>query len=406
MGTEIKRKLASIQRIEEVRDIENADAIQVYRVLGWWVVDKKDAHKVGDLVVYLSLDSWVPHELAPFLSKGSVPREYNGVKGERLRTIKLRGQVSQGLLLPLILTPHNTLKEGSYLQVRRNSKSPFVVNVDNFTVAKYVELGDKVNLNCNIFVHEGDDVTELLGIQKWEAPIPAQLQGQAAGMFPTSLIPKTDQERIQNCFGNIQKRAKRLVTEQVWNAETQTLEEHPVVVPADFKEPTYEVTMKLDGSSCTIFRWEGELRVCSRNLELLINSENKDNTFVAMALMYGDQIPNGFAFQGEVMGEGIQGNREGVKGHRFFVFDIFDIQKHEYLSPVNRRDVCNKLGIELVPVIGTDWKAPSSVEEGLALAEGPSINHKIREGLVWKCNEDPSFSFKIISNKFLLKGEE
>ena len=87
MGTEIKRKLASIQRIEEVRDIENADAIQAYRVLGWWVVDKKDTHKVGDLVVYLSLDSWVPHELAPFLSKNAVPREYGGVKGERLRTI-------------------------------------------------------------------------------------------------------------------------------------------------------------------------------------------------------------------------------------------------------------------------------------------------------------------------------
>jgi RNA ligase (TIGR02306 family) len=101
MGTEIKRKLASIQRIEEVRDIENADAIQAYSVLGWWVVDKKDAHKVGDLVVYLSLDSWVPTDLAPFLSKGQEPRVYNGVKGERLRTIKLRGTTSQGLLLKI-----------------------------------------------------------------------------------------------------------------------------------------------------------------------------------------------------------------------------------------------------------------------------------------------------------------
>lgn len=99
MGTEIKRKLASIQRIEEIKPIEGADAIEAFRVLGWWVVDKKDAHKVGDLVVYLSLDSWVPHELAPFLSKGSVPREYNGVRGERLRTVKLRGTTSQGLLL-------------------------------------------------------------------------------------------------------------------------------------------------------------------------------------------------------------------------------------------------------------------------------------------------------------------
>ena len=223
-------------------------------------------------------------------------------------------------------------------------------------------------------------------------------------MFPTSLIPKTDQERIQNCFGEIQKRAKRFATEKVWNAETQTLEEHPVVVPEDFKEPTYEVTMKLDGSSCTIFRWEGELRVCSRNLELKINEENKDNTFVAMALKIGDRISEGYALQGELMGPGIQGNREGFAEHKFFVFDVFDIKRHKYLSQHPRQMMCDVHQIDHVPVLGEDWKAPKSVEEGLAFAEGPSINHKIREGLVWKCNEDPSFSFKTISNEFLLKG--
>lgn len=364
------RKLASIRRIADIQPIEGADAIVVATVDGWKVVVKKDEFKVGDLAVYLEIDSWVPHELAPFLSKGQEPREYNGVKGERLRTIKLRGQVSQGLLLPLSM----------WAPARR----PWTIAEEGF--------------------EEGTDITEYLGIQKWEAPIPAQLQGQAAGMFPTSLIPKTDQERIQNCFGEIQKRAKRFATEKVWNAETQTLEEHPVAVPDDFKEPTYEVTMKLDGSSCTIFRWEGELRVCSRNLELKINDENKDNTFVAMALKIGDKIPNGFAFQGEVMGPGIQGNREGFTEHKFFVFDIFDIRNHEYLAPTKRREIRRTFGLDHVPVLGTDWKAPASVEEGLSLAEGPSINHKVREGLVWKCNEDPSFSFKTISNAFLLKG--
>lgn len=365
------RKLASIRRIADIQPIEGADAIVVATIDGWKVVVKKDEFKVGDLAIYIEIDSWVPYELAPFLSKGHEPREYNGVKGERLRTIKLRGQVSQGLLLP-------------------------------FTTTTAIKLG--ASFGSRFEDYEGEDLTELLGIQKWEAPIPAQLQGQAAGMFPTSLIPKTDQERIQNCFGDIQKRAKRFATEKVWNAETQTLEEHPVVVPADFKEPTYEVTMKLDGSSCTIFRWEGELRVCSRNLELKINDENKDNTFVAMALLLADSITDGFAFQGEVIGEGIQGNREGLKGHRFYLFDIFDIQTHEYVSPTFRRHAAEWRSLDHVPVLGTDWKAPNSVEEGLALAEGPSINHKIREGLVWKCNEDPSFSFKTISNQFLLKG--
>ena len=379
------RKLASIRRIADIQPIDGADAIEVATIDGWKVVVKKGEFTIGDLAVYIEIDSWVPHELAPFLSKGSEPREYNGVKGERLRTIRLRGQVSQGLLLGLDVLAKDALY---------NEKTKRFVNKEYLVVE----------------TQEGEDVTEHLDIQKWEAPIPAQLQGQAAGMFPTSLIPKTDQERIQNCFGEIQKRSKRFATEKVWNAETQTLEEHPVVIPEDFQEPTYEVTMKLDGSSCTIFRWEGELRVCSRNLELKINDENKDNTFVAMALKIGDRIPNGFAFQGEVMGPGIQGNREGFTEHKFFVFDVFDIKYHGYLKPLDRRNACSNLGFEHVPVVlklpypSRGVVAPQSVEEGLALAEGPSINHKIREGLVWKCNEDPSFSFKTISNKFLLGG--
>jgi RNA ligase (TIGR02306 family) len=367
------RKLASIRKISDIQPIEGADAIEVASVDGWKVVVKKNEFAVGDSAIYFEIDSWIPHNLAPFLSKGKEPREYNGVKGERLRTVNLRGQVSQGLLLTYWDFP------------------------------EVVREFHKTRLYDPTSPEDAFDVTELLGIQKWEAPIPAQLAGQAAGMFPTSLIPKTDQERIQNCFGEIQKRAKRFVTEIVWNVETQTLEEHPVVVSDDFKEPTYEVTMKLDGSSCTIFRWEDKLRVCSRNLELKINEENADNAFVAEALKIGDKIKDGLAFQGEIMGPGIQGNREGFTEHRFFVFDIFDIQKHEYLTPENRKWVTDFHGLDHVPVLGECWTAPASVEEALSMAEGPSINHKIREGLVWKCNEDPSFSFKTISNKFLLK---
>ena len=97
------RKLASVQRVLEKKQIAGACLIEAYRVNGWWVVDKKDAYEVGDLVVYCEVDSWIPHTLAPFLTKpGHSPREYLGVKGERLRTVKLKGQISQGLLLPLV----------------------------------------------------------------------------------------------------------------------------------------------------------------------------------------------------------------------------------------------------------------------------------------------------------------
>ena len=96
-----ERKLAKIVKIDDVMPIQGADKIAHYKVGGWYVVDKKDQYNIGGLAVYCEIDSWIPTELAPFLSKGKEPREYNGVKGERLKTIKLRGALSQGLLLPV-----------------------------------------------------------------------------------------------------------------------------------------------------------------------------------------------------------------------------------------------------------------------------------------------------------------
>lgn len=339
------RKLASIRTISDISPIEGADAIEVATVDGWKVVVKKGEFEVGQAVIYLEIDSWVPTEIAPFLSKGQEPREYNGVKGERLRTVKLRGQVSQGLLL-------------NYWDF------PAVVNAFHKT-----RVIDPENRNAPF------DVTEILGIQKWEPPVPAQMQGQAKGTFPTSLIRKTDQERIQNMFRDIEARS----------------------------DSGYEITMKLDGSSCTIFRWEGELRVCSRNMELKINDENADNTFVRMALQYGDRIPEGFAIQGEIMGPGIQGNREGFKEHDLFVFDVFDIQKYAYLLPAERRVLVSELGMKHVPVLHENGLRPNSVADALEMVDKlKSINHPIAEGVVFKSNDDSAFSFKVISTRFLL----
>jgi RNA ligase (TIGR02306 family) len=155
------RKMAIIRKIEEIKAIPAADKIVAYRVGGWWVVDSIDKYIVGDLAVYLEIDSWVPTELAPFLSKGKEPREFEGIKGERLRTVKLRGQLSQGLLLDR-----------------------------------------RIALDHVAQIEEGMDVSELLNIVKWERPMNAQLAGMAKGNFPTQ-IPKTDQERVQNLNNEI-----------------------------------------------------------------------------------------------------------------------------------------------------------------------------------------------------------
>jgi len=95
------RKLATIETISEVLPHNNADLLELVKVRGWQVVIRKGEFKQGDLVVFCEIDSWIPNELAPFLSKGNEPREYEGEKGERLRTVRLRGEISSGLILKI-----------------------------------------------------------------------------------------------------------------------------------------------------------------------------------------------------------------------------------------------------------------------------------------------------------------
>lgn len=350
------RKLASIRKIDEIRPIAGADAIECAVLGGWTVVVKRNEYAVGDLAIYCEVDGFIPTKVAPFLTKeGSEPREYNTVKGERLRTVRLRGQLSQGLLLPLQKVVNEIAYDYPYA----------ALELDNGNVA------------C---VKEGDDVTELLGIQKWEPPIPACLAGQVAGPWP-SLVQKTDQERVQNLRNE-------------WDTIT---------------EYTYEVTEKLEGSSMTAGVVNDEFVVCSRNMNL---RETPENSLWQQARRYKIEEKlrefnlNNIVVQGEIIGEGIQGNYYNIKGQDFYVFDILDLSTGKYLLPEQRRDLVNKLGLKHVPVIEETRKILGSNGIGLLLLEADGYSRinvqKLREGIVFKRVDGPEH-FKAVSNKYLLK---
>lgn len=340
------RKMATIRKIDETRPIPDADAIECAVIGGWTVVVKKGEFKIGDLAVYCEIDSWIPTELAPFLSKGKEPRVYNGVSGERLKTVRLRGQISQGLLLPIEVAFPGSDREFWWSQV-------------------------------------DTDVSERLGIQKWEAPIPAQLAGQVRGNFPTA-IPKTDQERCQNLKKEI-------------NA----------AIDAGLE---FEVTEKLEGSSCTMYLdLEGEFHVCSRNLDLKFD---ENNTFWKVAKKY--DVENelraagapGYAVQGELIGPGIQGNIYKLTDFEFRVFDVYNVQEGRYLTPGERAVFVSNLGLSHVPILRTRMKL-LPVQGTLELAEGKSVlnDKQEREGLVFK-EINGGMTFKAISNQYLLKSKD
>lgn len=353
------RKLATIRKIEEIKPIEGADAIEAARVDGWWVVIKKGEYAVGATVIYLEIDSWVPQELAPFLVKGAIPREYNGVKGERLRTVKLRGQISQGLILPL----YNYGPTSAAMQAYHSTR-PYDPDESHF------------------------DVTEVLGIQKWEPEVAASMRGTIRGNFP-SWLRKTDQERIQNCYKDVSKKF-----DSYWIGEE-----------------------KLDGSSMTVGAMGDEVHVCSRNLSIKL--DDTENTFVKTAMStnvisalrsYGKNI----ALSGELIGPGIQGNKYALTTHQWYIFDVYDVDAARYMTPFEREGVLTDLmtthglNVKKVPYVTGGSLNGMTVDELLKQAEGVSaLNPKTqREGIVWKCLDDGDLSFKAISNAWLIKNKE
>ena len=363
---EVVRRLATIRRIANLEPIEGADRIERATVDGWELVTaKENGFKVGDLCLYLEIDSWVPTKLAPFLSKGlKNPRTYNGVEGERLKTIRLRGQVSQGLILPL----------------QDYAGHPAVYSPE------WAE-NDAVPLENICMVEEGDDLTEFLGIQKWEKAIPANLAGIVKGNWP-QFLQKTDQERIQNCTRYFER----------WKTP----------------DMTWEVTEKLDGSSMTVYHNNGDTGVCSRNLDL---AEDDTNSFWEVAKANNIinklfELNRNLAIQGELVGEGVQGNKYDLKGRDLYVFDIFDIDKKAYVNSFERQELVIALGLKHVPILSVN-AAPyrltgeTTIQTLLEMADDFSILNpkKGREGIVFKCHQKPDTSFKAISNAWLLKND-
>lgn len=375
----MERKLASIRKISDLQPIEGADKIELAIVDGWKVVVAKDVnHKVGDFVIYCEIDSFLPiKEEFEFLRKSSYKKMKDGTEGFRLKTIKLRGQVSQGLILPLsVLEGEGEMKIGV-------SEQPW---------GKQLQLGP---YDDALVIEVGVDVTERLGITKYEPPIPAELSGKVKGYFP-SFLRKTDEERIQNL-----------------SSEYEQLKSH-----------TYYVAEKLDGSSATFYYNNGVFGVCSRNLELSdpgefvpgmvmcedgIERPKRENSFwkVAKELDLENKMRNfgiNISIQGELIGEGIQGNPYKIKGQTIRFFNLFDIDLQQYHTlSMFEMIITKEFGLQTVPILDRNFRLPETIDELLSYADAKSeLNPNFdREGVVIR-SLDRKISFKVISNKFLL----
>lgn len=352
------RKLASIQTVNAVEPIPGADAIERIRVLGWWVVAKKGEHRPGDRIVYCEIDSLLPERPEfEFLRAGCFKPARAGVDGAealpsgfRIRTVKLRGQVSQGICFPLSILPPDAPTD------------------------------------------EGADVTDALGVSKWEPPLPVGMGGRVKGPFP-GFLPKTDEVRVQLL--------------------EKTLKRH--------RGKTFFVTEKLDGTSMTAFVRQGEFGVCSRNLRIDETDETNLLARVAKGLRLeerlrdaGARLGRDVAIQAEAVGPGVQKNKYALPAVTARVFNVLDVDAYRLLDRDEGLKLLEAIGLEPVPQLGT-LVLDHAVDRLVAFSEGPSaLNPKVqREGVVLRpaveeSDEDVGgrLSFKVVNPRFLLKYDE
>ena len=345
------RKLASIQRIWKIEPIDGADRIELAHVLGWQCVVNKGQFQEMDLAVYFEVDSFLP--VAPefvFLRASSYRKTDIMGEGFRLRTMKFRGQISQGLLIPVKVFP---------------------------VIPDDVELGT--------------DVTELLGVKKWEIEERITTGGTMIGTLPYD-IPHTDETRVQAEPGLIQ----------------------------EFAGLEYYISTKMDGSSHSVCIDENGFHVTGHNYEYkddgnspfyeLVKSTDLRAKMEAFAV---DHNLSSFTIQGELCAPGIQKNRLKLTKPAWYVFTVRENGKRVSLNRM--LEVCATLGLENVPIeeVGTDLPAKyPTVEALLERADGNYPKGGKKEGIVIRPTEpvyceliSAALSMKVVSNKYLLKNE-
>lgn len=216
----------------------------------------------------------------------------------------------------------------------------------------------------------GADLAESLGVTKYEKPIPAGMQGDAIGAFP-SHIPKTDEPNFQSV---------------------------PDLVERMRADPWY-ATEKADGTSCTAWVDDAGLHVCSRNWELReFTASGASNVYWRAARKYGlDRLPHGVALQFEVVGPGVQGNPMGLPDLEARAFTLRDTVNHRYMPCYALVATTDALGIPTARFIGNGWQTDGRTDDELRkMAEIKYANGKHGEGIVIRAL-DSSWSFKVIN---------
>jgi hypothetical protein len=383
-----ERKLASVQKVQKIYPIVGADKIETANVLGWEVVVKKNEFSENELAVYIEIDSVLPEnaEWCAFMAS----------RNFRVKTAKFKGQISQGLLIPLSKFP-----ELSGKKVCEDDDLTKILNIKKYNPEL---LKEEENIRKQTGIKKNWFLRKMLSFSLGRK-IYFFLYKKGAHNFPTYLVPATDETRIQ-AIPNFEQMVKAAVQ----------------------KGKTFYVTEKVDGCSATYvldvldknklknkilnFFLKPKFLIASRNY---VKSVLDGTHWPKVAIKYNiEQIlrkeyknGNHYAIQGEIIGPKIQKNKYQKEDFEFYVFNLYNVSKQQYCNIENLISFCNNHNLNTVPVLNLDYSIKEkTVRQILEEAAGISKLFPVkREGIVIR-TKDKQLSFKAIDPEFLLINEE
>jgi RNA ligase (TIGR02306 family) len=394
------RQLVSIKTVTDIQPIPEADRIEVATIDGGWkVVVKKQEFEINDKCLYFEIDSILPTQDPRFSFLDKDAKNFEWGRGARLRTIKLKKQISQGLALPIKV---------------------FQYEIDS-----------------------GKDLTKILGVRKWEDsdtigenPEQENTSKKQQGKFLRSLskiMPKFIRGRYMGFVNSLYKNTKGDFPNFIRKTDQERVQSwNKFFSKEENLKKQFEVTIKMDGSSLTVYKNKSDIGICSRNMtvwkkvqygiikRMLGFKNNKiklDSNFTKVAAKTNivealEKLNMNIAVQGEMVGPGANGNRAFLKDLEYHIFDVFDIDKQCYVGYLERLEILKKLKENgftgnIVHEVAFDTLEKldlTSIEKCLKFAESVKLpgNDNIVEGIVFK-SSDGKISFKAVSNEYLLK---
>ena len=379
-----ERELAYVVKIDEIRPIEGYDRVEHARVGGWWVIVRKDQFKIGDLAIYIEVDSKTP-EKEPFM--------FLDKRNFKVKTLKMCKVISQGLLMSFTDFPMEEKPVGTFL-----TKELGITYADAEDNRRKAPSADKYKKMAG----RHPEIFKLAPVRwlmrrNWGKKLLFLFFGKAKDKksgWPAWVV-KTDEERCQNM---------------------------PWLFPGTNEE--WIATEKIDGTSTTFtmrgFGRSREFYVCSRNV--VFDKPDKKcfyetNVYTEMAEKYDIEkvlaeildmysaVCEFVTLQGETYGESVQKRDYGLKGRDFMAFNLilgFEDGHTERMNPREMTDFLVEFGIPCVPIVDEHFKIPATCDELLNIATGISaVDGGMREGLVFR-SQDGTKSFKAVSNEFLL----